>query len=377
MQTSVKIVDPHAAYLDNQTEIDAAIERVVHSGWYLVGKELATFEEAFARWCGTGHAIGVANGTDALELALRALGVGQGDAVLTVSHTAVATATAIVRCGAVPVFVDIDAQSYTMCPIHLQHVIDHWQKNHNTPIKAIVPVHLYGQSADMPAIMAIARQHGLYVVEDCAQAHGARCNGQMVGTFGDLAALSFYPTKNLGAMGDAGAVITSDVTLAQKVRCLREYGWEKRYVSSLAGGINSRMDEMQAAILDVKLNHLSADNRRRRDIAALYHRELGKLPTVMIPRLAPNNEHVYHLYVIQVENRENLREKLAQCNIATGLHYPLPVHLQPAFMSFVPDWLKLPITELIMPRILSLPMYPQLPHEQVMRVCECILDFAG
>lgn len=372
MKPTVKIVDPHADYMEQHEAIKTAIINVAESGWYLVGKELDSFETAFAQWSGNDHAIGVANGTDALELSLRALGIGQGDAVLTVSHTAVATATAIVRCGATPVFVDIDPATYTLAPEHLRQVIEQWQQNETLPLKAIIPVHLYGHPADMPAIMAIAREFQLSIIEDCAQAHGAKLSGQTVGTFGDLAAYSFYPTKNLGAMGDAGAVTTSNKTLAQKVKHLREYGWEQRYVSSLHGGINSRMDEMQAAILRIKLDALKDKTQRRQAIASQYNEQLGQLPGITVPKASTEAEHVYHLYVVQVDHREDLRSKLAEQGIGTGLHYPMPVHLQSAFTAYLPAWLKLPVTEAIMPRILSLPMYPQLPVKQMQYVIDTL-----
>ena len=251
------------------------------------------------------------------------------------------------------------------------------KKKHSEPLKAIVPVHLYGQPADMPAIMDIAAKYDLPVVEDCAQAHGAKIAGKQVGTFGSLASFSFYPTKNLGAMGDAGAVITNDSTLGAKIRALREYGWQQRHLSSLDGGINSRMDEIQAAILSVKLNHLHKDNQRRQKLANLYNQQLGKLKQVTLPHVADNVHHVYHLYVVQVDNRDELRQKLSDQKIGTGIHYPMPVHQQSAFKKYLPHWDKLPVTDAMASRILSLPMYPQLSEEHAARVIDAVAAHVG
>lgn len=378
MSDPIKIIDLHAGYLAVKDELDAAVQRVVNSGWYLLGKELSSFESSFAQWCGQSHCIGVANGTDALELSLRALGIGAGDAVLTVSHTAVATAAAIVRAGATPVFVDIDPKHYTMCPEKLQQAIESHAARGEGQLKAVIPVHLYGQPADIAAISDIARAHDLAIIEDCAQAHGAKIGDKKVGSFGDLACFSFYPTKNLGAMGDAGAVVTGDDELARRVRCLREYGWEERYVSSIPGGINSRLDEIQAAVLLVKLGVLDAENASRQSIAQQYGAGLGSVDTIRLPAVRPSVSHVYHLYVVQVENREAVRAKLQQdFSIGTGIHYPKPVHQQPAYERYVQPWTDLSHTDAMTPRIMSLPMYPQLEAGQVHRVIKALATCVG
>ena len=263
--------DPRASYLEHKAEIDTAIQRVLDSGWYILGKEVDAFERAFAAYVGITHAIGVANGTDALELALRACGIGPGDLVFTVSHTAVATVAAIELVGATPVLVDIDPATYTLDPNCLEAALAHPPAGRP---KAVIPVHLYGQPADMPAILELVRRYDLYIIEDCAQSHGAKLAGRMTGSWGDIAAFSFYPTKNLGALGDGGMVVTKDHDLAEKVQLLRQYGWKKRYVSEYPGG-NSRLDELQAAILHSKLPYLDLENHRRREIASQYSELLG------------------------------------------------------------------------------------------------------
>ncbi len=345
-----------SGYLAHQQEIDAAVQRVLASGWYILGQETAAFEAEFAAYCGVAGCVGVNSGTDALYLALRACGVGPGDEVITVAHTAVATVAAIRMTGALPVLVDIDPQTYTMAPHALAEAI--------TPAtRAVVPVHLYGHPADLDAIRAVAGD--LLLVEDCAQAHGARYKGQRVGSFGDLACFSFYPTKNLGALGDGGAVVGSDPALLEKVRLLREYGWRERYVSQVEGG-NSRLDEMQAAILRVRLRHLDADNALRRQLAAIYSTDLPD--TLQLPIEQPHCEHVYHLYVVQHPDRERLRAWLAEQGIGTAIHYPVPVHLQPAYQTGQVRMQGLPVTELAARTVCSLPLSPALGAAQVRAV---------
>ena len=363
--------DPKANYLAHKAEIDAAIARVLDSGWYILGQEVSAFEREFAAYIGVGHAVGVASGTSALELALRACGVGPGDAVFTVSHTAVATVAAIELTGATPVLGDIDPTNYTMDPNHLEDMV---KAVVHRP-KAIVPVHLYGHPADMPAILEIARRHELYVIEDCAQAHGAGWQKRKTGTWGHMAAFSFYPTKNLGALGDGGAVVTDDPELADRVRLLREYGWRDRYISELAG-TNSRLDELQAAILRVKLCHLDEDNARRIHQADLYCERLASTQ-LCVPVAASEALHVYHLFVVRSAQRDAIRVFLKARGIGTGIHYPVPVHLQPAYAGRVIYPSSLPESECAAQQVLSLPLYPQLSEEALDQVVEAILVFDG
>jgi dTDP-4-amino-4,6-dideoxygalactose transaminase len=362
-EIKIPFADPKADYLAQKEAIDRAIQAVLNGGFYMLGPEVKQFEANFAAFVGVSDCITVNSGTDALILALKTLGVSAGDEVITVSQTAVATVAAIEMTGASPVLIDIDPQSYTFDASLLPGLI-------NERTKAIIPVHLYGHPADMPAIMAITGEHKIPVIEDCAQAHGAKISGQMVGTFGAMACFSFYPTKNLGAIGDGGAVVTNNPELAHKLRLLREYGWEERYVSKIAG-MNSRMDELQAGILNVKLPALQAKNQRRREIAAIYTERLADSELVL-PISKQGVEHVYHLYVVQSQNRAKLQEVLRENGVGTAIHYPQAVHQQPAYLGRLPGSSNLPVTEGLVPKILSLPMYPQLTDEQVQRVCEII-----
>lgn len=358
----IPVVDLRAEYTAVKAEIDAAVQRVLESGWYILGKEVAAFEEEFAAWCGVSGAVGVGNGTDALHIALRACGVGPGDEVITVAHTAVATAAAIALTGATPVFVDIDPATYTLDPARLAAAI--------TPrTKAVIPVHLYGHPADLDGILPIAKDAGLRVIEDCAQAHGAAWQGQKVGSFGDLACFSFYPTKNLGALGDGGAIAGNDPALLARVRLLREYGWkpENRYISEIEG-MNSRLDEMQAAILRVKLAHLDGWNDHRRRLAEIYAAHLP--PSLVQPVERPGCRHVYHLYVVRSAQRNALREKLRAAGVGTGIHYPVPIHQQAAYAHLSP--VSLPATEQAAAEILSLPMHSTLTAEQIEQVCAAV-----
>jgi len=370
--TPIPQSNPKANYLAHKAGIDAAIARVLESGWYILGNEVSAFERDVAAYIGVRYAIGVSSGTDALHLALRACGVGRGDAVLTVSHTAVATVAAIGICGALPVFVDIDPGTFTMDPDHLETTIRSAPKG---LLKAVVPVHLYGHPAEMDAISEIAGRHGLHVVEDCAQSHGAMYRGKKTGALGQLAAFSFYPTKNLGALGDGGMVVTDDPDLAEKVRLLREYGWKERYVSATAG-VNSRLDEIQAAILRAKLPFLDEENRLRRMIAGMYDSLLSGSPLIL-PRAKQDVTHVYHQYVIRVEERDVLRARLRDKGIGTLIHYPVPVHRQPAYARRS-SWEKpLPGTEEIATQILSLPMFPELAAGDVKFLTGEILSWCG
>jgi len=343
----------------------AALERVLDSGWYILGAEVDGFEREFGRHFGLSHAVGVANGTDAIALALRALGIGPGARVATVSHTAVATVAAVEMAGATPVFVDIDPVSYTLDAQALARLIAT-----SGPIDAVLVVHLYGHPADLPAILPVAERRGIPVIEDCAQAHGARIGARFVGSLGAAAAFSFYPTKNLGALGDGGLVATRDEALAVHVRRLREYGWQDRI--SRAAGVNSRLDEMQAAILRVGLSHLAAGNRRRADIAAAYDRGLQGSGLVL-PTQRPGTTHVYHQYVVRHPDRDGLRARLHERGIGTHIHYPLPVHLQPAYRdrsTIGPGGLG--NSEAAAREVLSLPMHPELDDEAIARVIQAV-----
>jgi dTDP-4-amino-4,6-dideoxygalactose transaminase len=367
MANSVPVVDLAGQVAALRSEIDAAVARTLDSGWYILGRETAAFEAEFAAYIGgfgsaTVACVGVNSGTDALQLALWACGIGPGDEVITVSHTAVATAAAIRLTGATPVFVDIDPATYTLDPAKLAAAI-------TARTKAVIPVHLYGHPAELSAILAISARQGLRVIEDCAQAHGALYQGQHVGTWGDLGCFSFYPTKNLGALGDGGAVIARDPALVERVRLLREYGWtpQARYVSQVEG-MNSRLDELQAAILRVKLRYLEAWNAARRAIAVAYAELLP--PSLVLPVERPNCRHVYHLYVVRAAARDALRASLQAAGVGTGIHYPVPIHLQPAYAAKGGRGRLLPHTEQVAGEIVSLPMHPLMTREHAVRVAE-------
>jgi len=364
--------NPKANYLAHKETIDAAIARVLESGWYILGSEVAAFEREFAAYLGVKQAVGVASGTDALSLALRACGVGPGDFVLTVSHTAVATVAAIGLCGATPVFVDIDQDGYTMDPDRLEDSI---KRFHGGRLKAVVPVHLYGHPVDMRAIAEVARRYDLRVIEDCAQSHGATFRGKQTGTLGHIAAFSFYPTKNLGALGDGGLVATDSPELAEKVRLFREYGWKERYVSAVEGQ-NSRLDELQAAVLRVKLPHLDTENESRRRIAAIYQSVLAGVGPVL-PKTGSDVAHVFHQFVIRTPRRDELKAYLKERGIGTLIHYPVPVHRQPAYARRSRGGEHLPNTEKIAGQILSLPMFPELREEHALTVARKIREWCG
>jgi dTDP-4-amino-4,6-dideoxygalactose transaminase len=366
----IRPTDPRADYLQHQAEIDDAVRRVLDSGWYILGREVAEFEGAFAGYVGTAAAIGVGSGTDALHLALRACAIGAGDRVLTVSHTAVATVAAIELAGAVPSFVDIDPTTYTMDPNGLEDVLRRLHATSGGRPKAVIPVHLYGRAANMPAIMEIANRYDVRVIEDCAQSHGASIQGRRTGSWGHMAAFSFYPTKNLGALGDAGAVTTNDSQLAERVRLLREYGWRQRYVSELPG-LNSRLDPLQAAVLGVKLRYLDESNERRRQIARTYDAALRDTP-MTLPQPSAHGHDVYHQYVVRSRHRDTLRADLKANEVETLIHYPVPVHLQPAYRDRIDVGAQLPRTEQACREILSLPMHPQLLDEELNQVVEIV-----
>ena len=351
---------PLAQYRAHQDAIQAAIARVLDSGAYILGEEVGSFERAFATYCGTGHAVGVASGTDALILAMRALDIGPGDDVITVSHTAVATVAAVLATGATPVLADVDPVYYTIDPARIEEAI-------SARTKAIVAVHLYGQACDMDAISAIAKRHGLRVIEDCAQAVGARYGDRPVGILGTIACFSFYPTKNLGAIGDGGMVTTANAELAARVRRLRQYSWDESRETDEAG-LNSRLDPLQAAILHTKLSHLDADNARRETIAKKYDRGLAGLP-ITAPAVRPRTQHAYHLYVIAGDGRDALANHLAGSQVGSAVHYPVPVHLQKGYAErvIIPK-VGLPVTTRLAKRVLSLPIYPELSNENIEHV---------
>jgi dTDP-4-amino-4,6-dideoxygalactose transaminase len=366
--------NPGAAYRAQKPAIDAAIARVLESGRYILGDTVASFENEFAAYLGVKHAVGVASGTDAVELTLRALEIGAGKAVIAPSHTAVATVAAIERAGGRPVLIDVDPTTYTITADAVDSVIKSQREIDGCRIAAVIPVHLYGHPADMPAILDVARRYDLKVIEDCAQSHGARIGGHRTGTYGDLAAFSFYPTKNLGAIGDGGLVATNDSQLHKRLLALREYGWQQRYVSAFPG-LNSRLDPLQAAILSVKLAQLDADNGHRRAIAARYSAGLARLG-LGLPTTAAGVEHVFHQYVIRTPERDSLCNFLASRSILTGIHYPVPVHRQPGYSDRQLNCGELPQTERLCQEILSLPMFPQLADADVDRVIGAIAEWS-
>jgi dTDP-4-amino-4,6-dideoxygalactose transaminase len=359
----ISCADPKAQYLAHKAEIDAAIASVLEHGRYILGTEVSAFEQEFAAFIGVAHGIGVGSGTEAIHVALAACGIGSGDEVITVGHTAVATVSAIELAGAVPVLVDIEPGCFTLDPALLTRAI-------TARTKAVIPVHVYGQPADLDGILAIARAHGLKVIEDCAQAHGAHYRGRTLGSWGDIACFSFYPTKNLGAIGDGGLVVTDDAALAERARLVREYGWAERYISAIPGW-NSRLDELQAAILRVKLRHLAQDNAKRRYLATLYDTGLAQTDLVL-PAQRPDSLHVYHLYVVRSRQRDALQAQLRSAGIAALVHYPVPVHLQPAYLGRVRGGEALPVTEQAAREVLSLPMYPELTEEAVRTVISAL-----
>ena len=359
---------PLSQYLAHREEIDTAIRHVLESGSYILGNEVKRFEAEFASFVGVSSAVSVANGTEALTLALKACEIGPGDEVITASHTAVATVSAIEQAGATPVLVDIEANFFTIDVAKVERAI-------SPRTKAVIPVHLYGQPAKIDEIVELGRARGIRVVEDCAQAHGALFDGKRVGSFGDAGCFSFFPTKNLGALGDGGIVVTRDERIAERVRSLREYGWETRFESKVPG-INSRLDELQAAILRVKLPYLDEDNDMRRSIADKYRLGLeGTKP--ILPAVRPDVTHVYHQFVIRVPGRDELLQHLKHRGIAPGIHYPFAVHEQPAYRRSDVRLGDLTVTEEVVPEILSLPMYPELEEKDVRKVVDAVKEFFG
>jgi dTDP-4-amino-4,6-dideoxygalactose transaminase len=364
---NIPFLDLKAQYLTIKDEIHDAISKVMDSTAFAGGPFVNQFEKEFAKFCDCKHAIGVGNGTDALWLSLIALGVGAGDEVITVPNTFIATAEAITYCGAQPVFVDIDEKTYTMNPSLLEAAI--------TPkTKAIIPVHLFGQTADMDPIMAIAKARRLYVVEDACQAHGAKYKGRKAGSVGNTGCFSFYPGKNLGAYGEAGAVVTNDDTLAEKMRIFRDHGQAKKYYHSMIGW-NARMDGIQGAVLSVKMKYIAEWNESRRKHAQRYNALLSTLNNVHIPYEADNAKHVYHIYAIRIQERDRFMAYLADKGISTGIHYPVPIHLQKAYSYLGLNKGTFPVAEQCALEFVSLPMFPELTSEQISYTVDAIKEF--
>ena len=362
----VPFVDLRAQYQSLATEVQQAIFPVLERGDFVLGREVSLFEEEFAAYCETEYAVGVDSGTSALELALRAFDIGPGDEVITAANTFIATALAVSYTGATPVLVDVDPQTYTIDVSTLESAI-------TDGTRAIIPVHLYGHPADMDPIMEIAAKHGLVVIEDACQAHGAKYKGRRVGSLGHAAAFSFYPAKNLGAYGDGGMVVTNDGRVAESLQILRNYGQREKY-HHIVQGFNHRLDTLQAAVLGVKLKHLDAWNAARHQHAQLYRQLLAHSPLVT-PVEAGHAEAVYHLYVVRVEDRDSLRAYLEDRGVATGIHYPIPIHLQPGYRHLGYKKGDFPVTEGYAEQILSLPMYAELTAASIEYVAEAIRAF--
>ncbi len=358
----IDFVNLKQEYNEISEEINEAVSRVLRAGWYILGEELTHFEQEFSSHIGATHSIGVNSGSDAIFLAIKALGIGAGDEVITVSHTFISTVDGIVRNGARPVFVDIDPRTFCIDPAGIEEKI-------TARTKAIVPVHLYGQPAEMEAIMDIAQRHDLFVIEDSCQAHGAQYQDRKAGGIGHVGCFSFYPAKNLAAYGDGGLATTNDEGIAEKLRLLRNYGQPRKYCHTLIG-VNSRLDEMQAAVLRVKLRHLDEWNERRQRLAAMYDELLGDAG-VTTPVANPHAQHVYHLYVIRSKERDALQKYLSCHEVQTQIHYPVPVHRQPAYAE-IASGVNLPATDQACGEILSLPMHPWLTEQEVRQVAELV-----
>jgi len=356
----------HAPMID---EFDGAIREVIESSAFAGGPFVERFEEEFAAYCGSKYAIGVGNGTDALWLALLALGIGEGDEVITVPNTFIATAEAVTYCKAKPVFVDVDETTFTMNPAELK-------KSLTARTKAIIPVHLFGQPADMDPILEFARAHGLFVIEDAAQAHGAEYKGRRAGTMGDAGCFSFYPGKNLGAFGEAGAVVTNDAELQNKIQILRDHGQARKYSHTLVGW-NCRMDGIQAAVLSIKLRHLERGNLLRREHALQYNQAFAGIEEVATPFETNYARHVYHVYATRVQERDEVRRRLAEKGIGCAVHYPIPIHLQEACRNLGYTAGAFPVAESLAEEFLSLPMFPELTEEQIEYVAHCVSEVAG
>lgn len=366
MAADVPFLDVRASYVELKTEIDAAIHRVLASGWYIGGVEVESFEDEYAQYLGAEYAVGVGNGLEAIHLALRALNVGSGDEVIVPSNTYIATWLAVTHAGAEPVPVEPDPATYNLDPARIRAAI-------TSRTKAIVPVHLYGQPAHLDPILDIAKQYGLSVVEDAAQAHGARYRGRRLGAHGHAVAWSFYPGKNLGALGDAGAVTTNDPDVADRVRTLRNYGSRQKYVNDVIG-FNSRLDPVQAAVLREKLRVLDTWNERRRRVASTYMEALSNLPLIL-PTVPSWADPVWHLFVVRTDQRDSLRDHLASKGVATLIHYPIAPHRQRAYASAKGDAPHLPIADRLHAEVLSLPIGPHMTTLQVEQVVASVTEF--
>ena len=364
---SIFFSNPGLNYYRKKALINKAIARVLKSGNYILGEEVEKFEKDFSRYIEQEYCVGVGSGTDAIVLALRSLGIGSGDEVITPSHTAVATVAAIVATGAVPVYADIDRETYTINAEMIEELI-------TTRTKAILAVHIYGHPCNMDLLLSIKTKRNLFLVEDCAQAHGAKWKGKKVGSFGDVSCFSFYPTKNLGAIGDGGAVLTNDLQIYKTIRMMRQYGWDKNKVSIIQSTV-SRLDEIQAAILRVKLGCLENDNRKRVEIAQLYLLILQEA-NLQLPKIHKNAEHVFHLFVVRVKNREFLLEKFREEKIFPGIHYALPVHRNPSYEKYTNKSNCLNVTDEVVHEIISLPIYPELKKKQVKKICDILIKFS-
>jgi dTDP-4-amino-4,6-dideoxygalactose transaminase len=365
--TPLHCANPGAEFQEDRDDLLSIMASTLDRGTYILGEEVRNFEREFAAYIGGAECVAVANGTDAISYALRGLGIQPGDEVITVSHTAVATVAAIEQVGAIPVFADIDLETRCMCPQSLEMVM-------SDKTRAVIVVHIYGQPAPIGDIVSLAHARGVAVLEDCAQAHGAMWNGRKVGTIGDVSAFSFYPTKNLGALGDGGAiVIRADREVGDRIRKLRQYGWKERYISQIAGG-NSRLDELQAAILRYRLRKLDARNTRRQQIAKFYSETLIGSP-IEPPAIIPGTTHVMHQYVVTTDRRDQLKEHLCARGVMAALHYPQAIHQQPAYAGRIRGGDALPNTEAFYRQLLSLPIYPQLKTEEIEHVSQSLRSF--
>lgn len=360
----VPFLDLHAHHAPHRSEFDDAIAQVIESNAFAGGPFVASFEEKFAAFCDCQHALGLGSGTEAIWLVLLAAGIGAGDEVITVPSTFMATAEAISYCGAKPVFVDIDERTFTMDPTALAGAL-------TKRTKAIIPVHLFGQSADMDPILTFAREHGLLVIEDAAQAHGAEYKGRKAGSLADAACFSFYPGKNLGAFGEAGAVVTDDDELAEKIRVLRDHGQDRKYHHSMIGW-NCRMDGIQAAVLEIKLKYLERGNELRRAHAQRYRDALRGVEGLSVPSAADYAKHVYHIFAIRVQERDEVMRRLEEEGIGCGVHYPIPVHRQKAYEYLGYGEGSFPVSETTASEFISLPMFPELTTQQIDRVAEAV-----
>ncbi|MFA6551731.1 MAG: DegT/DnrJ/EryC1/StrS family aminotransferase [Patescibacteria group bacterium] len=362
----IEFVNLRRQYQNHKKELDSAIQKVLDKNIFLLGEEVENFEREFAKFCRAKYCVGVASGTDALFLSLKALGIGPGDEVITVPNSFIASSLCISMCGAKPVFVDIDEKTYNIDATKIAEKI-------NAKTKAIIPVHLYGQPVDMEPIKKIAKKHNLKIIEDACQAHGAKYQGIRTGNLGDIAAFSFHPSKNLGAYGDGGAIVTNDKKLDQKIRLLRAYGSTQRY-HHLIVGFNSRLDELQAAILRTKLKQLDKWNEQRRKNAKLYTSLLKDSP-VITPKISANGESVFHLYVIRANRRDALAKYLQDKGISVLIHYPIPIHLQPAYKDLGYKTGDFPAAEKAAQEILSLPVCPQIKEKEIKYIAQNIINF--